>query len=270
VAAGGLTSEWILQNATADLQLFFAFSILRGSRFLAELLATMSDRDTQTLAQRVVSGITVARICSKSGDLLAKILTFVLQLFFMVGLTFYAAANSAQVDGLDLTVPAGGIVFLYSIAIGASWVIILLLVQLVDDRNIVLAGKAPLTLVIMACLVFVFLGVTIGAIVFAGEVRVPGGTLVGYFFLTWIVTELVVAASVVVQMKFGRKPRSIGDEYEGEDEYAESRGTFQGIDEETALSPTKKATTEGTDASMDLQGVESEQPVDDDDDLGLL
>jgi hypothetical protein len=195
----------------------------------------------------------------------------------MAGCTFYGCANSADVGGVDIGTAQGGLVFLYSFTIACSWSILLLLLQLLDDKNIVIAGKFPFTLIVTLLLMVIFLCVSIASIIAAGAVLVPAGQLIGYFILTWVLTELVQLCVVFVQFKFGKPPRSGGflpNIHDGEDEYAENRGTFQGVDEDTAVTPIASAEstqqTDGDDFNSLLEEGENEAAAAGEDDLGLL
>lgn len=230
-------------------------------------------RNKETIVQRVVNGIAVARLFKKQGDLMGKMLTFAVQILLMLGATFYAAANSAtSTNGLSSGQPQGGIMFLYSLAIAAAWVILLIVVQIVDDRNVVVAGKVPLILALMGVLVIVFLGVIIGAIVALGAALVGAGTAIGYFFLTWFLTEIVQGAAVAVQYQMSPKHAGISLGDDEEDEYADSRGTFQGVDESVAVRQTNTSDMEkGDDEFAGLTEDDAAGPGEaGDDDLGLL
>lgn len=226
-----------------------------------------------TLQQRLTGGVVAARLCLKDGgDVLTKVLVLVLQIVFLAGLTFYAATNSSLSSGVATGVPSGGVMFLYALCIGASWVVLTLVLQVADDRNVVVAGKFGLLLVLHIVLLVVFIGVLVASIVAADTAVVGFGILLGYFVLTWVVAELLNAAVILAQFKFGVKPRqSLLDP--GEDEHASNRGTFAGVDPSAAVSP--KASTDGGDDDMyggDEEGAGSGSggPQAGDDDLGLL
>ena len=205
----------------------------------------------------MVNGIAVVKLFGKQGDLASKLLTFFTQLLFMSSLTFYAAADN---DAL------GGVMFLYAIAIGAAWVILLILLQMLQDRNIVVANKFPLLVIVMAGLVLIFFCVLVAAIVKAGAVYVPGGTLIGYLILTWLLLELIQAGAVATQFKFTPKSKQIYEADE-EDEYADQRGTFSGVDESVAV---KASTTGVEDDQPEEEEEQFESQLDEDADLGLL
>ena len=237
-----------------------------------------------TVRHRITSGIPVVRLFQKQeGDLVEKVLFFVLQMLFLMSLTFYAAANSSAAGGVLMGVPPGGIMFLYALTIGASWVLLQIVIHVVGDKNILVAGKFPLTLALLVLLVFIFLCVIIGSIVAAGAVSIGAGVLIGYFILTWICAELLQAVAIFVGHRFGPKTSAFGagGNDDDEDEYAESRGTFTGVDEsvavagdspEPASSTATRATTDGVEDPEDpmasMQGAGS--ALDEDDDLGLL
>lgn len=191
-------------------------------------------RSRETVVQRIINGISVVHLIKKGGDLMSKVLIFGFQLLFMLALTFYAAANSATVDGISVGQPQGGIMFLYGLAIGSSWVLLLVLLQLIDDRNIIVAGKFPLMLVLLVVLILCFLGVIIGSIVSLGAATVGAGVAIGYFVLTWLLTELIQAVAVLAQYQLTPK-RKLDDIEVEDDEYADARGTFQGVDESIAV-----------------------------------
>ena len=230
-------------------------------------------RSQDTVVQRIVNGIAVARLFKKQGDLLPKLLIFAVQLFFMFSLTLYAAANSATVGGLSTGQPQGGIMFLYGLAIAAGWVILLIVLQVVDDRNVVVAGKFPLMVVLLLLFVVIFLGVIIGGIVATGDALIGAGAAVGYFILTWFLTEVVQACAVLVQYQMTPRRNGIGlgpdDE---EDEYADARGTFQGVDASIAVSPGATSEVDKNDDDEFAGLTDDSAAAGDagDDDLGLL
>ena len=239
----------------------------------------MQGPSANTLQQAVINGIAVVRLFQKQGELTGKLLLFLTQLLWMFGLTFYAVANSAVSNSVSLGEAQGGIVFLYAITIGASWAVLVIILQILDGRNIVIAGKFPLLTALLIGLVVIFLCVVIASIVALGDAAVGAGTAIGYVILTWLFTEILQTVSVVVQFKLGQKPKSIEEQLAdpSDDEYAEARGTFEGVDETIAVSPSKQAkasttgTEEHTSAFDDDVGLEvGSGGHDDDDDLGLL
>jgi hypothetical protein len=210
------------------------------------------------LKERILGTVAIARLFRKEdGEILEKVLTFVLQLVFMASLTFYAAINSSVVTSVGLGTPAGGIVFLYGIAIGAGWVISLVLLRIVDDRNIKLAGTFPLLNALLILKIVIYVSLLIASIVTASVRFIDAGVLIGYFILVWVLTELLVVFSAFAALKLTKKPRSLEDVHEGDDEYSDIRGTFQGVDAAAALG--------GASSSS-----QQEAPAHDDADLGLL
>jgi hypothetical protein len=220
------------------------------------------------LKERVLATVSIARLIRKEdGEILEKVLTFVLQLMFMASLTFFAAANSSVVNSVGLRNPAGGIVFLYGIAIGAAWVVLLILLRMVDDRNIKIAGTFPLLNASLILLLVIFVCVLIASIVLAGQLSIDAGVLIGYFILVWVLTELLVIFSAFCTLKLTKKPRSIEDVHEGEDEYSDIRGTFQGVDTAAAFGGASSSSS-----SSSSSETQQKQPAQshDDADLGLL
>lgn len=256
---------------------------IHSSPVVVAVAARMQGPSANTMQQAVINGVAVVRLFQKEGELVGKLLLFLTQLLWMFGLTFYAVANSAVSNSVSFGEAQGGIVFLYAITIGASWAVLIIILQIVDGRNIVIAGKFPLLTALLILLVVIFLCVVIGSVVALGDAAVGAGTAIGYVILTWLFTEILQAVSVVAQFKLGQKPKSIEEQLadDGDDEYAEARGTFQGVDESIAVSPSKqaKASTAGTEeehtsAFDDDVGLEVGSSGgghdDDDDDLGLL
>jgi len=233
-----------------------------------------------SLPQRLLHSIAVYRLFIKGGDLVAKVLVFFLELLYMMSLTFYAVANSAIIHDLTYSIQ-GGIVFLYGLTIGTTWLILLIILQILNDRKISIAGKLPLVFLLVIVLIIIFFSVLIASIVENASNYIGGGTLVGYFVLTWLLTECVQLIAVFIQYKCGyRSDRSALEFDDADDEYAENRGTFQGIDENVAIQGGVDETSNGgtldpENASDEFESDMGSLQVDEDlepneDDLGLL